>query len=68
MAGELTGITRDQRDQLQSLALQLSRLWADLSKAADERDEVRVAEIRTQIDTCRAQVERIRRTGTRGSA
>jgi hypothetical protein len=68
MADDLKGVTAEQRQELQTMLQRLGALWAELTKAAADQDEVRVAEIQREIATCRKRVEEIKRAGTIGSA
>jgi hypothetical protein len=68
MAEDLKGVTADQRRELETMLQRLGVLWAELTKAAADQDEVRVAEIQSEIAACRTRVEEIKRAGTIGSA
>ena len=46
----------------------LGALWAELTRAAANQDQVRVEEIHRDIADCRKRVDEIKRAGTIGSA
>lgn len=68
MTPPLEGVTTQQRDELEAMLGRLSGLWAELTKAAANADEERVAAIRQEIAACRERVDQIKRAGTIGSA
>jgi hypothetical protein len=67
-AQPLQGVTRQQQRELQAILKRLSGLWAELTDAAAQHDAARVAAVQREIATCRSQVERIKHSGTAGSA
>ena len=68
MAEDLKGVSAEQRQELHTMLQRLGALWAELTRAAANQNEDRVAEIQREIAACRQRVEEIKRAGTIGSA
>ena len=68
MPEPLEGVTRQQLQELQHMLSRLSRLWAELTEAAANRDHARVDAVNREIVVCRQRLEEIKRAGTQGTA
>jgi uncharacterized coiled-coil DUF342 family protein len=68
VADPLQGISRDHHQELGAILQRLAGLWAELTKAATERDRGRAEAIKREIAECRRRVEEIKQAGTVGKA